>query len=453
MQSPPPAAPSRSWRVLVPVPGDPGGPLLERIGAHPVVEMAAAAAASAPGVRFTVIAGEENAAWCAGLPPGHELVVAPRWRMLPRARLGALGAAGRLHAALACVAAAGGVGSPRRWDAVHAWGAAAALPAAALALAHGLPWVWTPDQPPVWPPPAEGGGSAGSSDPAREHADWAADWAADEADLLAAADRDHADAVRRRWAPAPPRLAVLPHGVLAGWEPRDAAAPAEPSQPGCPSPAAGPPPPVDPPPRMGLPLRAALLLGRGAEAGEVEAVLDAVAELRDEAPPCAPPVVPLELIAVGCRQTAAAAAFRAGARRRGLLRGIAWRDLDEERALRAPERAWGRLDAAVLAGKEPPPRRLVARLWRQGAGVLAPAGCAPPWTPPPDPAVWCAPRLEGAAVAAWLRRRRGEGPASAAACRAAWREMAARSSLAPEELAARLCAAYAAARATAAGLR
>ncbi len=408
-------ASARPLRILAIAPGDPGVSALELVGPHPAVPYALAAGER---LAYTILTDEETAKRFAGLPPGHELIVAPLWRLIPRARSLALRPAARLQTGLACLAALFGdiaeSPTPReRWDAVHGWGAAGVLPAAAAARALRAPWAWTP------PPHAP------ARDGEDEHAGYAVAWAGGEADLIVAEDAWQARAVRCLWAPARSRLAMLPFGAAAGWD-------------GGPS---------DPLPAT-APHHVAMLIGGGTTAAEMDAALRAVGSVRR--------LFPVTVIGVGCRQSAAAAAFRAGVRRCDLLSAIAWRDLEPGSPLVDPAGAaagLGALDAALILGRELAPRRLLAALWRQGTAVLTVGGAAAG-----DATVAATPALESSeppalalaalpaepdAVAAALLARCGERAERWLACRCAWRALWEPRPTSPEALGQALVGAYA----------
>lgn len=467
-------------RVLALVPGDPGAPVTELIGPHPVV---AHARATAGALQYTVVTDEETAPRCAGLPPGSELIVVPLWRVLPRRRAAAQRPAARLQTGLACLSAVFGActaGAAPAWEVVHGWGLGGALPAAAAARALGLPWAWT--VPPGLPRPDAGA-------PATDTDEDLADWAAGEADLLVVEDNAHAEALRRLWAPSPERLAVCPSGALAGWDVAPAALPGGgafafdsrvPAGTASGGPITG--GPITGGPAPGDPPRVGLLCGPGATAREVDAVLAALAELRrDAAPasssrastpfpaspaspastaslasPASPPApacpAPPAILGLGSRRGEAAAAFRAGARRRGLVPGIGWRDVDAASPLVDPSRVLAGLDLIILLGTEAPPRRLLAGLWRQGtavvwiddapgrgtvAGAVGAAG-----HPNPLRLAWaCCPPERSLLVEAVASRTR-DGDARRRACRDAWRAAVDGGEVSPDRLARRLWRAY-----------
>lgn len=457
-------------RVLALVPGDPGAPVTELIGPHPVV---AHARASAGALHYTVVTDEETAPRCAGLPLGSELIVVPLWRVLPRGRAAAQRAAARLQTGLACLSAAFGLhaaGEAPAWDVVHGWGLGGALPAAAAARALGLPWAWT--VPPGLPRPAARARDVDADEDL-------AGWAAGEADLLVVEDAAHAEALRRLWAPPPERLAVCPSGALAGWDvapdelPDGGERASDGRVPGgvipggvAPGGAA-----AGGPPRVGL------LCGHSAAARDVDAVLDALTELRRHARPASAPTsapasaaaarapapsapyppasafsAPPAILGLGSRRGEAAAAFRAGARRRGLVPGIGWRDVDAASPLVDPSRALAGLDLLLLLGDEAPPLRLLAGLWRQGTAVVrvvdAPAcgtvAGAPGAAGQPTPLrlAWaCCPPERSLLVEAVASRTR-DGDARRRACRDAWRAAVDGEEVSPDRLARRLWRAY-----------
>lgn len=465
-------------RVLALVPGDPGAPVTELIGPHPVVAHARAAAGA---LQYTVVTDEETAPRCAGLPPGSELIVVPLWRVLPRGRAVSQRAAARLQTGLACLSAVFGIptaGATPAWEVVHGWGLGGALPAAAAARALGLPWAWT--VPPGLPRP---GGGALAADTDED----LASWAAGEADLLVVEDTAHAAALRRLWAPPPERLAVCPSGALAGWDVApdelpgggdhalDSGAP-DGSAPGVAAPGVTAPGVTAPGGRAasahapGVPARVGLLCGQGATARGVDAVLAALAELRPAAAPASsspasapflrapasPPApafpAPPAILGLGSRRGEAAAAFRAGTRQRGLVPGIGWRDVDAASPLVDPSRALAGLDLLLLLGDEAPPRRLLAGLWRQGTAVVwivdAPArgtvvevlGAA--GQPTPLRLAWaCCPPERSLLVEAVASRTR-DGDARRRACRDAWRAAVDGEEVSPDRLARRLWRAY-----------
>lgn len=383
-------------RVLLVAPADPAGPLYGFAGLSAVAAYAQAAAGR---VAFTILVDELAAARFSSLPAGHELLVAPSWRVMPRERVGALAAAARLQVNLSCLtelcARVGGRGPRRDWHCVHGFGVEGAPAAAAAARVLGVPWLWSP---PAWAPDPAAAGSGAAPD---EAATWWAQWAAEVADLLVVEDHRQLEAIRRLWAPDPARLEFLPHGALAGWPPPHAPDPADEGG--------------DAPRRA----RVALLCGRGATAAQMEAVMAALARLRETAAT----VGGVAVSAAGLRHGPAAVAWRREARRRELLCGLVWRDLAPGAPLADPVAELGQPDVALLCGGEEAPRSLLAELARAGVAAAR---------PDPDPE----------RLAADLSRLLADRAGSRRARREAWRTAVAPQAVAEADLGRQLARAY-----------